>query len=239
VLTRPGAQILLLDTPGLHEGGKRLNRLLNAIAEEVAQDCDVALLLVDPRAGWDAGHAALRERLRTQGARVLVAATQCDLPEAAAAAASLPADLCISARTGRNTEALVDALVALLPEGPPFYPEDQLTDRPLRFLAAERVREAVFEEVGQEVPYATAVEVEAFDESRPDLVRIRARLLVERESQKAILVGRGGAMIRRIGTRARREIEGLLGSRVFLDLRVKAEPGWSRRPRRLRALGYH
>ena len=131
------------------------------------------------------------------------------------------------------------ALVARLPEGPAFYGEDELTDRPLRFLAAEEIREAVFEELEEELPYETAVEVESFDESQPGRVRIRANLLVEHRSQKGMVIGKGGAMIRRIGERARRGIEELLGSSVHLELWVKVEPRWGKRPNRLKSLGYH
>lgn len=239
VVTRPGAQLLLVDTPGFHEGGKMLNRALDAQVGETLDDCDVGLLLVDPARGWDAGYGALRERLAARGAPGLVVVTKADRPEAARVAEALGADLAVSARTGEGVEALLDALVARLPEAPAFYPEDEVTDRTLRFLAAEEIREAVFEELAQELPYETAVEVVGFDESRPDLVRIEARLLVARESQKAIAVGRGGAMVRRIGTRARLGLEALLDRRVFLELRVRVEPGWSQRPKRLKSLGYH
>jgi GTP-binding protein Era len=128
--------------------------------------------------------------------------------------------------------------VALLPESPPFYPEDELTDRPLRFLAAEAVREAAFEILEQELPYRIAVEVTEFDESDPQIVRIRANILVERESQKRIVVGAGGARIKEIGMRARREIERLVGKKVHLALWVKPEPDWARKPKRLKSLGY-
>jgi GTP-binding protein Era len=135
-------------------------------------------------------------------------------------------------------EPLLEQLTALLPEAPPYYPPDQLTDRPLRFLAAEAVREAIFEELSQELPYRMAVEVVSFDESDPGLARIRAHLLVERDSQKRIVVGRGGDRIKAIGVRARAEIERLLGTRVHLELWVKVEPGWAKRPKRLKSLGY-
>jgi GTP-binding protein Era len=169
--------------------------------------------------------------------------SKCDLRAAAAAPwppAGLSAEqtLRVSARSGEGLPELVAAVVARLPEGPPLYPEDELSDRPLRFLVAELVREAAFEELAQELPYALAVEVESFDESRADLVRISAKLLVERVSQRVIAIGRGGAMVRRIGTRARLAIERLLGRRVHLELRVKVEPRWSRNPSRFRALGY-
>ena len=129
-------------------------------------------------------------------------------------------------------------IVQQLPESPSLYPEDQLSDRPLRFLAAELVREAAFEELSQELPYALAVEVVEYDEKRADLVRIRADLLVERRSQKQIVIGTGGRIIKRIGIRARQQIEQLVGEKVHLDLWVKVEPRWSKHPKRLKSLGY-
>jgi GTP-binding protein Era len=135
-------------------------------------------------------------------------------------------------------DALLADVVARLPEAPPFHPEDELTDRPVRFLAAELVREAAFLLLRQEIPYGLAVEVTEFDESRPDLVRIRATLLVARDSQKQIVIGAGGAMIREIGTQARAGIERLLGTRVHLELWVKVEPRWSERRKRIEDLGY-
>jgi GTP-binding protein Era len=144
----------------------------------------------------------------------------------------------VSARTGAGVEALMAAVLERLPQAPAYYPEDELTDRPLRFLAAELVREAAFGALHEELPYAVAVEVTAYDESRPDLVRIEADLLVERDSQKRIAVGAGGEMVKRIGTRARLELERFLGTRVHLALRVKVEPRWSQRRERIEALGY-
>ena len=148
------------------------------------------------------------------------------------------ATLRTSAATGEGLDALVRAVVERLPESPPLYPEDEISDRPLRFLVAELVREAAFEELEQEVPYALAVEVEQYDESRPDLHRIRANLIVERPSQKQIVIGRGGSRIKAIGTRARREIERLVDTRVHLELWVKVEPRWTRKPARIKSLGY-
>jgi GTPase len=239
----PGAQVLFLDTPGFHEGRRPLNRALNAVVDEVAGDCDLALLLVDPVRGIDPGHELLLERLRARGTPVLAVATQCDRPERRRAAwpppglAGIPS-VRTSGVTGEGVEEMLQRVVELLPEGPRFYPEDELTDRPLRFLVAEQVREAAFECLEEEVPYELAVEVRSFDESRPDLVRIAADLLVARASQKGIVLGRGGAMIRRIGSEARRRIEARLGRRVFLELWVKHVPGWPKRAKLLKSLGY-
>jgi GTP-binding protein Era len=222
----PDAQILFVDTPGLHAGGKLLNTALNEQVREAADDCDVALLLLDPRGGFGDDHRALLARLAERGTPVVAAATRADLgaPPAGWLPADAPTVLPVSARTGEGVDGLVAALVEWLPESPPLYPPDALSDRPLRWLVGEEVREAAFEVLAQELPYALAVEVVEFDESRPDLVRIRADLIVERESQKAIAIGRGGETVKAIGVRARPAIEARVGTRVHLELRVKVEP---------------
>ncbi len=235
IVTRPGAQALLLDTPGFHAGGRALNRALNLIVDEVVTDCDVALVLVDATRSWDAAYTALRERLVSRQAPHLVVATKCDL---APPRPEVPADLQVSATTGIGLDLLWERLVPLLPESPALFAPDEITDRSLRFLASELVREAVFEELDQELPYSVAVEIESFDEARPELTEIRATLLVERDSQKRIVVGSGGAQIKRIGQRARAALEELLGKQVHLALWVRIEPRWSRSPKRLEQLGY-
>ncbi len=244
IVTRPGAQLLVVDTPGFLAGTRPLETAMRAASEEAAGDCDVALLLIGPGAGFEPIHAEWLARLAERNTPVLLVATQCDRPEAAATpwpppgAAETAGALRVSARTGEGIEALVERIVSLLPEAPAFYPEDEITDRPLRFLAAEAVREAVFESLAQELPYRMAVEVVEFDESDPALTRIRANLLVERDSQKRIVIGRGGAQIKTIGIHARREIERLLGRQVHLALWVKIDPDWLRKPKRLKSLGY-
>lgn len=244
IRTLPGAQILFVDTPGLHTGATPLHQSMHDAAREAEDDCDLALLVVDPRQGTGPRVEAAFARLSRRRVPVLVAESKADLPRAAGAPRpatlhpSPHAVLRVSARTGQGVEALLAAIVERLPEAPPYYPEDELTDRPLRFLAAELVREAAFETLREELPYAVAVEVTAFDESRSDLLRIEADLLVERESQKRIVVGAGGEMVKRIGTRARIEIERLCTRRVHLALRVRVERHWSRRRERIEALGY-
>jgi GTP-binding protein Era len=244
ILQHGPAQILLLDTPGVHAGRRRLDAALNRLVAEAADDCDVALLLADPAGGFGADLEALRARLAGRGTPVLLVGTKYDQPASAAApwpppgAGPAAACLRVSARSGEGIPALLDAVAARLPESPPLYPTDQLSDRPLRFLAAELVREAAFEALEQELPYALAVEVVEWDESRGDLMRIRANLLLERASQRRIAIGAGGAMIKRIGTRARQELERLLARKVHLELFAKLEPRWSRSPNRLKSLGY-
>jgi GTP-binding protein Era len=237
----PGAQLAFIDTPGLHASERTLNLVLNQQAQEAGDGCDVALLLVDLLRGWGEDHAALLTRLRGRATPVLVVGTKLD--EAGAREVTWPprgADLVhrISAHSGEGLDALLEAITAQLPESPPLYPEDDLSDRPLRFLAAELVREAAIDALEQELPYALAVEIEQYDESQAELVRIRANLIVERASQKAIAIGKGGERIKQIGIRARREIEKLVDSQVYLELWVKVEPKWTKRPARIKALGY-
>ncbi|MBW2286760.1 MAG: GTPase Era [Deltaproteobacteria bacterium] len=240
VLTRDDAQFALLDTPGFHAGTKALNLALNEIVDEVSKGCDVAVLLVDLLRGWDEEHAALAARLAEAGTPLLVVGTKSDRADRARPEwpDSAPEPQIVSAKTGAGVDVLLEQIRAQLPVSPPLYPEDALSDRPMRFLGAELVREAAFDSLSQELPYELAVEVVEWDEKRPDLVRIRANLLVERASQKQIVIGRGGQGIKRIGVRARREIERLVGRQVHLDLWVKVEPRWSKKPTRLKSLGY-
>ena len=235
ILSLPHVQLAWMDTPGLHAGGRTLNRALNAIAEEVAADCDAALILVDPRSGWDAQHAALQASLAARGAPALVVGTKADLGLPPLA----PVDLTVSARDRAALDALIARVVPLLPASPPLWDAEQVTDRTLRFLAAEEIREALFEELDEELPYATAVEIDSYDESKPDGVRIRATLWVERDSQKGIVLGHGGRRIKRIGQRARAGIAELAQQPAHLSLWVKVDPRWSKKPKRLQALGYY
>lgn len=244
ILNRPDAQLMLLDTPGLHESNKPLNTALNEAVEEALSGCDLALLLVDRQRGWGDIQERLFAELGRAGKPVIVVGTKCDLgrrpgvewPPQAAAAAEAVMDA--SGVTGEGVEALLTQMVQRLPISPPLYPEDELTDRPLRFLVAELVREAAMDCLGQELPYTLAVEVTAFDESRRDLTVIRANVLIARNSQKPIVVGRGGERIRAIGTRARPAIERLVGGKVHLALFVKVDPKWLKNPKRIEALGY-
>jgi GTPase len=242
ILTRPEAQILFLDTPGVQSGERPLELAMREQVDEASRGCDVALLVADPRAGWTAAHDALLAQCAANGTPVLAVASKCDLPGPGVTPWPPPGveperALRISSQRRDGLEALIAAVVALLPRGPRLYPEDDLSDRPVRFLAGERVREAAFEELSQELPYAIAVDVLEFHEDA-DPVRIRADILVEREGQRAIAIGQGGRMIRAIGTRARKEIEALLGRRVHLELWVKVDARWSRRLSRIKQLGY-
>ncbi len=246
ILHREDAQVMWVDTPGLHASTKKLNVALNAAVEVAMKDCDVGLMLVDQTRGCEPAHEELVEMARSHGLPLVIAATKGDLSakpdvidEIIRVTGCAPGDVySISARTGEGVRALLDAVIDRLPESPPLYGPDELTDKPLRFLCAELVREAAFEALGHELPYSMAVEIIAFDESKPGEVTIHANLLVERNSQKRIVVGAGGAMVKRIGTRARREIEKLLDGRCHLKLFVKVDPRWLKSERRIESLGY-
>ena len=234
--TRPHAQILWTDTPGVNRGRARFNRGLNERALRTARDADLRVLLLDVQGEWDEPE----ERIAALPPPLLLARTKSDLagaPTPVPAPERFVAVLSCSASTGAGLDELVERVVALLPEGPCLYPEDALTDAPMRFLAAEQIREVVFESYRDEVPYAVAVEVESYKTDGGEL-RVRANLLVERDAQKAIVVGADGRMLKRVGSEARRRLARRVGMPAHLSLWVKTDPNWSRRPKRARELGY-
>ena len=235
VLSRPDAQILFHDTPGLHRGERKFNQLMSERALEAAEGADVRLLLFESGARWDDPE----ERIAALAPPLVLARTKSDLgpPGHVPRPERFARVLEISALTGQGLETLVDALAALLPEGPSLYPEDTLTDANLRFLGAEQIREVVYELYRDEIPYAIAVEVEAWKESG-DEVRVQANLLVERESQKGIVLGAGGSALKALGIEARKRLSERLAKTVHLKLWVKLDKNWTKRPKRARELGY-
>jgi len=245
ILPREGAQILFLDTPGRHRSEKKLNEALNEVVDEVARDSEVALLLVDRATGWSEIHDEIATALQKLGRPTIVVGTKEDLGRAKDAPWPIPEaptdwpQLSVSAKSESGLDPLLDAIVEALPESPPLYGEEELTDRPMRWLCGEMIREALFELLDQELPYSMAVDVLRYDESGRKALKIGANLLVERESQKRIVVGKGGAMIKKIGIRSRRAIEEWVGRQVHLELFVKVDPGWLKNERRIKALGYH
>lgn len=235
VLTRPGVQILFHDTPGVHRGERKFNQLMSERAIETADGADVRLLLFETGAKWDIAE----ERISALAPPIVLARTKCDLgaPLAVGRPDRFARVVEISALTGQGLEALIEALTELLPEGPALYPEDTLTDVNQRFLAAEQVREVVYELYRDEIPYAVAVEVEDWNES-DDALRLRANLLVERESQKGIVLGAGGGALKALGIEARKRLAERLGKTVHLSLWVKLDKNWTKRPKRAKELGY-
>jgi len=242
VLNRGAVQMVFFDTPGVHEGTKLLNRYMVREALSCVPDVDVAVLLVDAVEGLRADDDRLARHLRGAPVPVLLAVNKVDAGRAPneAFAGLLPFHSChrLSALTGEGTEGLLDALSRLLPEGPEYYPDDQLTDRSERFIAQEFIREKVFELTGEEIPYSVAVTVESWEERENGVVVIHATIHVERESQKGIVIGKGGHLIKDVGLRARSDLEALLGTQVYLDLHVSVDKNWTKDPRALRRYGY-
>jgi len=246
IVTRPDAQLLFLDSPGYQtRAGGAMNRVLNRTALQVAGDAHVVVMLCDGRA-WTAADERLALLLPTDRP-VLLAVNKIDavpdkgrllaLVERARRCRDFDEVVPISARTGRQVELLLELCAARLPEGPAHYEADTLTDRSERFLAAELIREKLFRQLGDELPYASTVVIERFEES-PKLRRIHAAILVDRDSHKPIVLGAGGERIKRIATEARLDLEKMLGSKVYLELFVKVKSGWASSEQSLRAYGY-
>jgi GTP-binding protein Era len=234
VVNRPGGQLVLFDTPGIHKPQHRMNeRMVEAALRSLAQ-VDLVLWLIDVTERYGPGDRYVRDALRRASRAVVLGLNKIDrverprllpLIDAVRRELDFAEIVPFSALTGDNVDVLEAQLLAHLPAGPALYPEDFLTDQPERFLAAELVREQVLRATREEVPYSAGVVVESFQEDEK-LVRVEATILVEKESQKGILIGRGGSMLKRVGTQARREIEGLLGTQVYLGLFVKVREAW-------------
>ena len=265
VVTRPEGQVAFVDTPGIHNAKGALNRAMVETALGALEDVDLVLLLVEPALGPDGktaevtpGVRAILERLGLVKKPVLLVVNKVDtvpkpllLPFVTALTQVRPFDevLFVSALTGDGLDRLLSTTLARLPEGPPLFGPETFTDQQEVGLAAELIREQVLRHTRQEVPHSAAVVIDAFDESEraplpgskpgglQGLVRIHATLFVERESQKAIVIGKRGAMLKAIGTDARKALERLLGTHVYLDLRVKVEPRWTESERGLRKVG--
>ncbi len=246
VLTRPDAQLVFLDSPGYQtKSASAMNRVLNRTAQQVAQDADVAILVCDARR-WtaaDAQVAALLPRSRP----VLLAVNKIDtvsdrarlmaLVDVARQVRDFDEVVPISAQTGKQVDLLLGLAAARLPLGPAMFDPDALTDRSERFLASEIVREKLFRLLGDEVPYDSTVMIEQFEEL-PNLKRVFATILVDREAQKPIIIGAGGERIKRIASESRVDLERLFGCKVYLEVFVKVRTGWAATEQSLRAYGY-
>jgi GTP-binding protein Era len=243
------AQIVLIDTPGLHKPKDALGSQLNQTARNTLADVDAILFMVDASQIISKGDVYIANELSsiTTTPKMLLLnkvdkIEENDIEvqlEVAKQLGRFDAVIPISASTGRGVDQLVDKIVSVLPEGPKYYPDDMITDQPEKIIAAEFVREQVLELTYEEVPHGVAVEVQEM-KSRKDnaIVDIFATIFVERESQKGILIGKEGKMLKEIGSRSRIEIEQLLGSQVFLDLRVRVKKDWRKDERYIRQFGY-
>lgn len=244
----PGAQLIFLDTPGIDKLSGYFHRVMVRAAMNTLQEADLILWMVEAAEPLSADDKLILEALKAIKSPILLAINKVDLvqkqellPTIDRFRALLPfvEIVPISATKGDNVELLESLLIQYLPEGPPLYPLDQLTDQPERFIIAELIREKVFHLAYREVPYAVAVLVEEVKarEGR-QLTDVEATIYVEKESQKGIIIGRGGAMLKKIGEQARPEIEMLLGTQVFLKLWVKVRSDWQKDDEALKQLGY-
>jgi len=246
IMMRGDSQILLVDTPGIFAPRRRLDRAMVAAAWTGVRDADLTLLLVDAKTGASAAVRDITAALAAQRRRSWLVLNKVDLvpapqllPLTASLASLLPFEqtFMVSAVTGDGIEQLAMSLADAVPEGPHLYPADDLTDLPDRLLAAEIVREQIFLQTHEEVPYGSTVETEHWQERKDGSVRIEATVYVARPGHKAILIGEGGRRIKAIGARAREELTALLDRKVHLFLNVKQRAGWDEEPARLRALG--
>jgi GTPase len=247
IVTQKRGQIIFIDTPGLHDADSALGRqMMHEIAAAI-EGIDVLLLIVDAsRVSPNTDSMLIEKAQRFRGKTILVLNKVDAVPkpkllpmiERFRKEADFAAIVPISAIKGTGLDALLDEIFRLLPESEPYFPEDQVTDQPERFLAAEIIREKAIRALHHELPYAVAVFVEKFEE-QPHLLRIEAVLNVERDTQKKILIGHKGAMLKKIGTEARKELESLLGTKVFLGLFVKVAADWRENPQRVRELDWH
>ena len=241
------AQLVFVDTPGLHQAsGRAMNRVLNRTATDAMHDVDIIMLVVE--AGeWHELDQYLVDRLRDMRPPVVLVLNKIDrikrkeelLAHIESLAEKMPfaAVVPVSARNGDNLQQLEQLLTELLPVSPPLFPEDQVTDRSERFIAAELIREKLTRRLGQEIPYALTVEIEQFKEEEK-LIDISAIIWVEREGQKAIVIGKQGSGLKTVGKQARLDMENLFGQKVFLRLWVKVKEKWSDDERALRSFGY-
>jgi GTPase len=252
IVHRDEFQIILVDTPGLHRPRTLLGQRLNDLVKDTYSEVDVIGLTIPADEKIGPGDRWIHEQIRTiaPNTTLTVVVTKIDrVPKDRLAAQLIAVSelvgpdseiVPVSATIGENLDVLIDVLAAQLPEGPAFYPDGELTDEPEETLMAELIREAALEGVRDELPHSLAVVIEEVEprEGRDDLIDVHAILFVERDSQKGIVIGKGGARLREVGTAARTQIEKLLGTKVYLDLRVKIAKNWQRDPKQLGRLGF-
>jgi GTP-binding protein Era len=242
----PGGQIVFIDTPGIHAGHSRLNRSMVDVARSAISGVDLLMLVVEATTAADP--AFIQDVLGKVKVPVLLVINKIDLladknqvlKKIADWSELHPFKEIIPISAGRNdgVEHLVAVVSSYLPEGPAMFPDDILTDMPEKFIVAEMIREKVFRLTRDEVPYSTAVVVETFTERENGVIAISAAIMLERDTQKGIVIGAKGEMLKKIGSQARQDIERLLGTRIYLELFVKVVENWSERPSQLRELGY-
>ncbi len=246
IKTLPQAQIIFIDTPGIHKPRQRLGEAMNRVAFEALEEVDIVLFMVEPEAPRS-GDIFVLERIKQVDKPVFLLINKLDtvkkneiLPVIEAYSKLYPFKeiIPLSALKTNGIDVLLEMVVKYIPEGPKLYPDDIVTDQMERFMAAEIIREKIMEATQEEVPYSSAVEIEQWQERDDGVVFIQANIYIERDGQKGIIIGNKGARLKSIGTKARQDIEGLLGTRVFLELWVKIKKDWRSDERTLRELGF-
>ena len=234
---KAGGQVILIDSPGVHKPDSSLGRRMMGEVKDALDGCNLILLIADVTWKFTPADRFVLDLVKKSGTPAMLLLNKVDLLHGAQKERLLPIIahygdqhdflevIPLSARKREGLDILLEKVIQALPEGPRYFPDDQLTDQPVRFMVAEIIREQVLLETSEEVPYATTVVIEQFEEG-PRLTRIAALIYCEREGQKRILVGRGGQMLKKIGTSSRMQIEKMVGTRVFLELFVKVRPNW-------------
>ena len=248
VLDRPGSQFVFLDTPGVHHASKPLNVRIVEVALSALADVDLVLLMADVTSPQPEAEELMVKKLKSQKAPAILALNKIDKVEKANLLAEIErwsqlyefkSIVPIPSLRGLQVDDLVKDMEVALPQGPPMYPPGSLTDMPERFIAGEMIREKAFRLTGEEIPYSVAVTIDAFKEEKEGaLIRIYATIHVERDSQKGMVIGKGGRKLREIGQAARKEIQRMVGAKVFLKLFVRVQKNWSKDTKALRRFGY-
>jgi len=247
VYTKDELQIVFLDTPGIHKPQSKLGDYMSKVTESTFRDVDVVLFLVDVVEGIGAGDQFIMKQLQNINIPVILAMNKIDQvhPEALLPVIDLYRKMYnfaemvpISARNGNNIGTLLEQIAKYLPSGPQYYPTDQITDHPEQFICAELIREKILHLTREEIPHSIAVFIESMHSDAKGIAHISAVIYVERDSQKGIIIGKKGALLKEIGKRARQDIESLLGSKTYLELWVKVQKDWRNHERVLRELGF-
>jgi len=247
VLTQEEYQIIFLDTPGIHKPKHKLGEHLVQVALNTLNEVDIVLFLVEANQQPGPGDNYLIRQFEDLSTPVMLVINKIDLVkrevllpliERYSQLYNFSEIIPVSALSGENTGRLLEVIKSYLPAGPKYYPDDMVTDRPEKFILAELIREKVLSHTEQEVPHSVAVVIEEIQERPNNVMAVRAVIYTERETQKGILIGKGGQMLKKIGSLARADMEKLLGSKVFLEIRVKTRPDWRNKEAQLKNLGY-
>lgn len=237
ILNQPGVQVVFVDTPGFHKSDKAFNQYMIEKVKESIKDADVCCLVTEPAVELSALNQDLLAYAKDKCKPITIAINKIDTGAGESPNLASDAVYRISALNGDGCDVLLDALIQLLPEGPALFPEDIYTEHSTRFLASELIREVLLEKLHQELPYAAAVMIDDFKE-KPDITVIKAAIVVEKDSQKSMVIGAGGSMIKEIGMEARKRIEKLVDQKVFLELFVRVEKNWTKDAKKVEEMGY-